>query len=58
MQINSIAEYSQYNKHKELNNKYENKRIRQESEQDVSFADVMQQIRSNSYKNEGVKQSK
>ena len=50
MRINSIVGSNQYDIHKELNNKYENKRRVPNKKQDVSFSDVLEQMKNNNYK--------
>lgn len=50
MQINSILKYNQYNRHRELNNEYKNKRKIQESEQGISFAETIEKIKCSIYK--------
>ena len=50
MRINSIVGSNQYDIHKELNNKYENKRRVPNKNQDVLFFDVLEQIKNNNHK--------
>jgi hypothetical protein len=50
VRINSIVGSNQYDIHKELNNKYENKRRVPNKKQDVSFSDVLEQMKNNKYK--------
>lgn len=47
MRINSIVGSNKYDIHKELNNKHENKRRRRDNEQDISFSDVLEQMKRN-----------
>ena len=48
MRINSIVKSNQYNMHKELSSKHENKRRRKDNEQGISFSDILEQIKKNS----------
>lgn len=50
MQINSVEEYNRYNRYKQLNNQYKNKRKKQEGEQHISFAEAMEKIKSSIHK--------
>lgn len=48
MRINSIIKSNQYNMHQQLRDKHENKRIRKDNEQGISFSDVLEQMKKDS----------